>query len=78
MLNSYPGAFSQVISNLVINSIRHAYGTKDKGIKKEHLSKIFNPFFTTNRESGGTGLGLNIIYNNLKGKITYVSEEGGV
>lgn len=103
MLNSYPGAFSQVISNLVINSIRHAYGTKDKGcilidieskdknliinyqddgkgIKKEHLSKIFNPFFTTNRESGGTGLGLNIIYNiinnNLKGKITCVSEEG--
>lgn len=103
MLNSYPGAFSQVISNLVINSIRHAYGIKDKGciliniesknknliinykddgkgIKKEHLSKIFNPFFTTNRESGGTGLGLNIIYNiinnNLKGKITCVSEEG--
>ena len=102
-LNSYPGAFSQVISSLVINSIRHAYGIKDKGciliniesknknliinykddgkgIKKEHLSKIFNPFFTTNRESGGTGLGLNIIYNiinnNLKGKITCVSEEG--
>ena len=103
MLNSYPGAFSQVISNLVINSIRHGYGPKEKGcilidieskdknliinyqddgkgIKKEHLSKIFNPFFTTNRESGGTGLGLNIIYNiinsNLQGKITCISEEG--
>jgi len=103
MINSYPGAFSQVISNLVINSIRHAYGAKEKGciliniermediliinykddgkgIKKEHLSKIFDPFFTTNRENGGTGLGLNIIYNivsnNLKGRITCVSEEG--
>jgi len=102
-ITSYPGAFSQVISNLIINSVRHGfehekkgniniditkinnnlqiqYIDNGKGIKKENLPKIFNPFFTTNREGGGTGLGLNIIYNivsnNLNGTITCESIEG--
>ncbi|MBE7380951.1 MAG: histidine kinase [Leptolyngbya sp. SIO1E4] len=30
-LNSYPGAFSQIVTNLVMNSILHAYTTEDKG-----------------------------------------------
>jgi len=30
-LNSYPGLFSQIISNLVINSIKHGYDEKEKG-----------------------------------------------
>ncbi|MEB0139506.1 ATP-binding protein [Undibacterium sp. CCC2.1] len=33
------------------------------GIPAEHLSKIFEPFFTTRRGQGGTGLGLNIVFN---------------
>lgn len=31
IINSYPGAFSQIISNLIINSIRHAYKDKEEG-----------------------------------------------
>ncbi len=31
VINSYPGAFSQVISNLIINSIRHGYKEKQVG-----------------------------------------------
>ncbi|MDM8526608.1 ATP-binding protein [Anaerolineales bacterium HSG24] len=31
ILNSFPGAFSQVVSNLVINSLRHAYEDDDLG-----------------------------------------------
>ncbi len=30
-LDSYPGAFSQVITNLIINSLLHAYGEEDAG-----------------------------------------------
>jgi signal transduction histidine kinase len=30
-IKSYPGTFSQVITNLIINSIRHGYAANDKG-----------------------------------------------
>lgn len=33
------------------------------GIPVEHLSKVFDPFFTTKFGKGGSGLGLNIVYN---------------
>ena len=36
------------------------------GIPQEHLSKIFNPFFTTKEVGKGTGLGLNVAYNIIK------------
>lgn len=49
------------------------------GIPKEHLDKIFNPFFTTKDPGKGTGLGLSIslsIVDKLGGKITATSELG--
>lgn len=33
------------------------------GIPEANLEKIFDPFFTTKRGQGGTGLGLNIVFN---------------
>jgi signal transduction histidine kinase len=102
-VHSFPGAFSQIITNLVMNSLVHAfeegqegtiifdiekqdnsilftYSDNGKGIDKEIIGKIFDPFFTTKRGHGGTGLGLNIIYNivtqTLGGTITCESEAG--
>jgi signal transduction histidine kinase len=49
------------------------------GIAREHLEKIFNPFFTTKDPGKGTGLGLSIclrIVNELGGSIDVESERG--
>jgi len=83
-----PGVISQVITNLTMNAIQHAFADKAEaalirirvgrprpdrialefsdngcGIPNENLSFLFDPFFTTRRNAGGTGLGLHIVYN---------------
>ncbi|MEJ7808666.1 MAG: HAMP domain-containing sensor histidine kinase, partial [Telluria sp.] len=86
VLDSYPGAFAQVITNLTLNCVEHAFAPdalgeiaisarldgdiveldvrdNGRGIAPEVLDRIFDPFFTTRRGQGGTGLGLNIVYN---------------
>ncbi|MEK8018560.1 MAG: AAA family ATPase, partial [Candidatus Parabeggiatoa sp.] len=102
-LNSYPGTFSQIITNLVMNSLIHAYEKEEagtltlnyqtqadkvilqyqddgKGMPPDVLSLVFDPFFTTNRSQGGTGLGLHIVYNlvtqKIKGEISVESQVG--
>jgi two-component system, NtrC family, sensor kinase len=51
-----------------------------RGIDPEDLPKIYDPFFTTKRGSGGTGLGLHIVFNivtdTLKGLIECRSRLG--
>jgi signal transduction histidine kinase len=55
---------------------------KDDGIgmTEEALSKVFDPFFTTRKEKGGTGLGMNIVYklitDTLHGHIKCMSQIG--
>lgn len=48
------------------------------GIRREHIDKVFDPFFTTRRDSGGTGLGLSLsfgIIHDYGGKIWVESEK---
>jgi signal transduction histidine kinase len=51
-----------------------------RGMDQDTLSKIYDPFFTTKRGSGGTGLGLHIVFNivndTLKGHIDCRSTPG--
>ena len=50
------------------------YVDTGSGIADAHIGKIFDPFFTTKRGVGGSGLGMNIVYNlvtqTLKGDIS--------
>jgi signal transduction histidine kinase len=58
-----------------IEVVDHGYG-----IPPENIKKVFDPFFTTARGRGGTGLGLHIVYNlvthTLGGTISVESELG--
>lgn len=88
VMDSYPGALGQVLTNLVANAMLHAFadatatGTitieaevdargehvallvsdNGAGIPATVLPRIFDPFFTTKLGSGGSGLGLHIVY----------------
>lgn len=55
----------------------HDEGT---GIAKEHMSHLTDPFFTTKRESGGTGLGLSVsasIVRDHNGSLDFRAKPGG-
>lgn len=101
--DSYPGALSQVVTILVMNSLDHAFSGGDggvptgggitvavteedggqvridyrdtgPGIPAEVRRRVFEPFFTTRRGQGNTGLGLHLAFNtvqqNLKGHLS--------
>jgi len=96
-VDSYPGALSQVLTILVMNSLDHAfepgrhgsiaiaavveesdtlridYRDDGRGIAEPLARRVFEPFFTTRRAQGNTGLGLHIAFNivrqSLKGRI---------
>ncbi|TFW27961.1 sensor histidine kinase [Massilia horti] len=64
----------------VRDRVRIEFHDNGRGIAREHLGRIFDPFFTTRMGQGGTGLGLNIVYNIvtslLKGTVRVESEPG--
>ncbi len=47
--------------------VKLVFEDNGRGIPAEHLPRIFDPFFTTKLGRGGTGLGLNIVYNIVTG-----------
>jgi signal transduction histidine kinase len=92
VIESYPGAFSQILTNFIINSLVHAfepdqaglirievvnntntielsYEDNGRGMAPETREKVFEPFFTTARSQGSTGLGLHIVFNIVTGTL---------
>lgn len=50
------------------------------GIRPQDMDRLFTPFFTTKTLGGGTGLGLYVVYNQVKengGEIMVYSKPGG-
>jgi signal transduction histidine kinase len=104
ILDSYPGAYGQVLTNLIFNAVTHGFADGPAGhvlIKARRLGleqveitfsddgvgipediqrHVFDPFFTTRRALGCTGLGLYIVHNlvtdQLGGRITLDSAPG--
>ncbi len=59
--------------------VRVSFTDDGPGIPAEHLNKLFDPFFTTRGEKGGTGLGLSLchgIVEEHKGRIYAKSKMG--
>ena len=60
--------------------LRIQYRDDGKGMSAEECSRIFEPFYTTKRSQGGSGLGLHIVYNLVRqalgGQITCESTHG--
>jgi len=60
-------------------NVRVEFYDNGVGIKREHQTKVFDPFFTTRRDGGGTGLGLSVSFGIIRdfgGTISVESEEG--
>jgi signal transduction histidine kinase len=52
-----------------IDEVCLTYQDNGIGMSKDVLLQVFDPFFTTKRNQGGTGLGMNIVFNIIEQKL---------
>ena len=57
------GRLSITVSEPMPLALRIVFADDGQGIPPENIGKVFDPFFTTGRSTGSTGLGLHIVYN---------------
>ncbi len=74
LLHGFEGRETDEIGKININAEKERDGwvtltlsDNGNGIPAENLERIFDPFFTTKLGKGGSGLGLNIVYNIVTG-----------
>lgn len=86
IIDSKPGPINQILINLIMNSLIHAfdnnkhgemqivvtidgsrcqltYRDNGSGVPETIKKRIFDPFVTTKRGAGGSGLGMHLVYN---------------
>jgi len=91
-ISSYPGFFSQILTNLIVNSVVHGFDDKSIGeikisaqcqkgyltlhyfdngcgMNEEQQKRLYEPFYTTRRGDGGSGLGMHVVYNIIRQKL---------
>ncbi|PWC33232.1 PAS-domain containing protein [Azospirillum sp. TSO35-2] len=76
LLHGYePGVRGRLSITVTLSGgeVELVYADDGRGIPADLHSKVFEPFFTTSRDRGGSGLGLNIVYTlvtrNLRGRL---------
>ncbi|MFT6779388.1 MAG: signal transduction histidine kinase [Paraglaciecola sp.] len=74
------GQIDITIESIDDNKVSIEFKDNGKGIPEHLRKRIFDPFVTTKRGQGGSGLGMHLVYNlvtqALNGSISIVSEEG--
>ncbi|TYL93738.1 PAS domain-containing protein [Bradyrhizobium rifense] len=107
-MDSYPGPFGQVLTNLAVNAMTHAFPGDGRGTIRGTINvslaaagnghvalsfaddgcgmppdverRAFDPFFTTRRHDGASGLGLHIVHSivvdRLGGQLQLESKPG--
>lgn len=70
----------EILAELTDTSVIIIYKDDGIGMDEETQRRIYDPFFTTKRSEGGSGLGMNIVYNlvtsKLNGQIETKSQPG--
>lgn len=51
------------------NGLTLTFSDNGKGVSENNIDKIFEPFYTTARKNGGTGLGLSVVFNLVDQKL---------
>jgi signal transduction histidine kinase len=74
------GQIDITIESVDNNKVSIEFKDNGKGIPEHLRKRIFDPFVTTKRGQGGSGLGMHLVYNlvtqALNGSISIVSEQG--
>ncbi len=74
------GQIDIVIESVDESKVSIEFKDNGKGIPEHLCKRIFDPFVTTKRGRGGSGLGMHLVYNlvtqALNGSISVLSEEG--
>ena len=58
----------RISARLVGQTFELEYSDDGKGMAEDVRKRIFDPFFTTRRGTGGSGLGMHLVYNIVTGK----------
>ncbi len=74
------GEINIIAEMMTPTKMKLIYRDNGKGIASDIRKRIFDPFVTTKRGQGGSGLGMHLVYNlvtqALNGSISITSEEG--